>query len=103
MARRSRPVQLLADAALEERQVDDAVDLGDADQVGETAEGGRRDSRAAARPEIVGMRGSSQPSTTPSLTSARSLRLLSTVWLRLSRANSICRGWWMPSWSRNQS
>ena len=43
-------------------------------------------------PDKVGMRGSSQPSTISSLTSCSSLRLLITVFVRLRRANSICRG-----------
>ena len=38
------------------------------------------------------MRGSSQPLTRPSSTSVSSLRLLRTVYVRLSRANSICLG-----------
>ena len=41
---------------------------------------------------IVGILGSSQPETLPSLTSWISFLLLSTVLLRFSRANSICRG-----------
>ena len=42
------------------------------------------------RPQIVGIRGSSQPRTRPSFTSWMSLRLESSVWVRLSLANSIC-------------
>ena len=43
-------------------------------------------------PTSVGIRGSSQPSTWPPSTSWISLRLLSTTYVRLSRANSICCG-----------
>ena len=44
-------------------------------------------------PLIVGMRGSSQPLTIPSRTNSKSRRLLITVYVRFSRANSICCGW----------
>ena len=44
------------------------------------------------RPRIVGIRGSSQPATCLSRTSSSSFRLLITVYVRLSRANSICCG-----------
>jgi hypothetical protein len=40
----------------------------------------------------VGMRGSSQPDTTPSSTRRRRYRLDMMVRVRFSRANSICRG-----------
>ena len=43
-------------------------------------------------PARVGMRGSSQPFTTPSATSLSSLRLLIMVYASTSRANSYCRG-----------
>jgi len=42
--------------------------------------------------ESVGIRGSSQPATVPSLTSCSNLRLLVTVWLKFKRANSSCCG-----------
>ena len=55
-------------------------------------------------PASVGMRGSSQPSTTPRSTISRSLRLLSTMYVSASFANSICWGGdSIPSASRNQS
>ena len=43
-------------------------------------------------PDMVGIRGSSHPATSPSLTSWRSLRFDITVYVRLRRLNSICRG-----------
>ena len=43
-------------------------------------------------PTIVGIRGSSQPSTWPSVTSCSSLRLLVIAYVRFSRENSICCG-----------
>ena len=49
------------------------------------------------RPASVGSRGSSQPRTRPPSTSSRSLRLLITVYVRLSRANSVCSGSHGPS------
>mmetsp|Transcript_26017 Transcript_26017/g.80088 ORF Transcript_26017/g.80088 Transcript_26017/m.80088 type:complete len:238 (+) Transcript_26017:983-1696(+) len=54
-----------------------------------TAAGGTPRRRMA---EIVGMRGSAQPSTAPASTSFASLRFDVTVRCRLSRENSICRG-----------
>ena len=44
------------------------------------------------RPERVGMRGSSQPRTRPSVTRRSRKRFESTVYVSLSRANSYCRG-----------
>ena len=55
------------------------------------------------KPEIVGMRGSSQPFTTFSFTNCNSFRLLITVWDKFKRANSY---WWdgkIPNLSKNQS
>ena len=43
-------------------------------------------------PEMVGIRGSSHPDTTPFCTSIRSLRLLNTVLVKFKRSNSICCG-----------
>src|SRR6201990_1435850 len=43
-------------------------------------------------PTMVGMRGSSQPSTWPSVTSCSSLRLLVIAYVRFRRENSICCG-----------
>ena len=54
-------------------------------------------------PLMVGIRGSSQPSTCPSSTRRSSLRLDMMVWSRLSRANSICRLGKMPSCSMNHA
>ncbi len=47
----------------------------------------------------VGIRGSSQPFTTPSFTSRRSFRLLTTVYSRLRRPNSYWRGGVFPVFS----
>ena len=46
-------------------------------------------------PLMVGIRGSFHPVTCPFSTSSRSFLLLRTVYVMLSRANSVCRGWWI--------
>ena len=76
---------------LEHLDLDGVVRLGHADQRREVADalGGEA---APAQADIVGMRGSSQPRTCPSLTSRSSLRLDMTVYVRLRRANSYWCG-----------
>ena len=55
-------------------------------------------------PEMVGIRGSSQPRTWPSVTSRSRTRFESTVWVRFSRANSYWRGRdGTGRWSMSQS
>ncbi len=54
-------------------------------------------------PEMVGMRGSSQPFTRFSFTSWMSQRFDSTVFVRFSRANSICRDGYTGRFRTHQS
>ena len=53
------------------------------------------------KPEIVGIRGSSQPLTRFNSTNWRNLRLLMTIFVTFKRANSICFGFSVSSQSSN--
>ena len=54
-------------------------------------------------PDNVGMRGSCHPSTTPASTSVRNFRLLTTVYVKFKRANSVCLDGNISSLSINHS
>src|SRR4029453_15082871 len=108
-------IEILAQAVLEQRDVDDLGRLGGAHALGEVAEGFRRVAPPAEaggavppgrgkrrgvsgvcprrrKPARVGIRGSSQPETSCCWTSSRSFRFDMIVCDRLSRPNSICCG-----------
>ncbi len=54
-------VQVFADGVLQHGDIGHAIVFGDADVVGEMAQGLGRDPLRRRRPEMEGMRGSSQP------------------------------------------
>ena len=71
-------VEILADGVIEQGDLGERVELREADGFAEAANGGGVMPRRRM-PLMVGMRGSSQPLTRPSLTRRSSLRLLMTV------------------------